>query len=321
MSWCTENLSLSVRESIARSCFNVRESHGYELKGTCPGHKDVGYSFGYNLAKDVCCCFAECGLEGDLITLWGFTKGYIKRADAENAFFAIYGDGSISIRDEDVSETAYADEPKYISEIEWRALPRLHEIQREFLSGKYAWSDETMISLDLRVSHSIDGSRICIPIRDQEERLINIRQLLPEGSGEPVLSWSAKYHSNVLFPDPSRWNKLNPLVICRNEKDCITMLSMGGNACATTDLAAGWDRVRFNHYFNGREVIIGYGNDLFDKNLSRKLSDSLCGVARRVRIIQWPNHIGGEYGAAEWFADYNKNTDDFKKLLISAKCS
>jgi len=329
MSWSTDNLSDQQREQIARECFEVREQRGNELHGLCPAHEDHNQSFSYNMAKDACNCLA-CGFKGDLIAIWGAATGYADNTEAFKAFTSRYGAGTVAApspgkrrggvtpgQKGGAGEDSADETTKIIPEKEWEQLPLLPENWRKRCVEKFGWSEEIINRFGFRIKQTGPDIRLAIPIRRDDGNLVNIRLYLPGGSENKIISWGNGYGKAKLFPAPSTWAD-DPIIICEGEKDAITALAHGFNACTQTTGANSWDSGRFNRFFADRKVYVAYDADEPGAKGAKKVAESLAGTAASVWIIQWPSFMGKGDDVTDWFTKHGKTAEEFTNLLLDA---
>jgi putative DNA primase/helicase len=329
MSWSTDNLSQDQRQQIATDHFTVQEQRGDELHGLCPAHDDHNTSFSYNAVKDACNCLA-CGFKGDLIALWGAATGHTDNTEAFKAFKARYSDGTVPAptsgkrkggltpgAEGGAGDDSSDDATKIIPEKEWEQLPLLPENWRKRCIDKFGWSEEVIDRFGFRLRTFKDETRLAIPIRRDDGAMVNIRLYLPGGADNKIISWGAGYGKAKLFPAPSTWAGC-PIIICEGEKDTITAISNGFNACTQTSGANSWDDKRFNRFFGGRKVYIAYDADEPGAKGAKKVADKLADAAGSVWIIQWPSFMEKGDDVTDWFTKHGKTAEEFTNLLLDA---
>lgn len=332
MSFCTENLTAADRERIARDLFAVKETRGSELHGLCPFHDETNPSFGYNIEKDLCKCFS-CGASGDLITIYGQVSGLGDPSESFKAFKARYapdagGTSPGKVRKDDRGPRAAnggrgaaAEITKIIPENDWQKLPILPEEWRKRCRDKFGWSDQAIDRFDLRLWISPDGSekRIAIPVRNVDGQLVNVRLYLPGAAENKIRSWAAGFGKSKLFPSPDTWTDA-PVLVCEGEKDTICALSHGFNACTQTAGCNSWDD-KFTRFFADRDVIIAYDADQKGVAGAEKVANKLLTVAKRVRIITWPEYMGmvPDHGQdlTDFFVEHGKTAAELKDIITA----
>lgn len=328
MSWSTDHLSEQQREQIAREHFTVQEQKGDELHGLCPAHDDHNTSFSYNPVKDVCNCLA-CGFKGDLVSLWGAATGHTDNKESFKAFTTRFGDGTTIAPSSGKKQGGQAQGSKggagsddsitkIIPESDLKKLPSMPDTWRKKCVEKFGWSEAVIDKFDLRIRTIKDETRIAIPIRRDDNSLVNIRLYLPGAAENKLMSWGAGFGKSKLFPSPSTLTEL-PVLLCEGEKDCLAALSHGFNAITQTSGANSWDAARFNRFFKGRKVIIAYDNDEPGAKGSEKVAKALLDDAGSVWVIQWPAFMGVGDDVADWFTKHGRTAEEFKSLLSDAK--
>ena len=210
MSWALENLSPGQRREIAEELIaegggkvTRREVSRGELIGLCPLHKESNPSFSYNYEKDLYNCSSGCG-GGDLIKLFGKVHGLDKKAGFK-AFIKAHGlslhpgggksgPGHQKTSRHHTRPQAAPEPERIIPEPELERLQPLTKKLINRLEKERGWDPELIERLGLKLWLPPGGSekqaRIAIPIRDEKERLVNIRLYLPRAAANKVLSWT-----------------------------------------------------------------------------------------------------------------------------------
>jgi|LGOV01.1.fsa_nt_gb putative DNA primase/helicase len=332
MSFALDNLSADERLAIAKDCFQVTEQRGHELHGLCPFHAEKQPSFSYNVEKDLCNCFS-CGESGDLVTLWGQARGYGDNKDAFLAFREQHAppdtpgkpaskSRSGGARSATRGDGGAAEVTKIIPEADYEKLAPLPEGWRQRCRDQFTWTEAAIEGAGLRLWKSVNGDeRIAIPIRRDDGALVNIRLYKPGAVDNKVTSWGKGFGKSKLTPAPSTWSK-SPILITEGEKDRITALSHGFNACTQTAGANSWDD-KFTRFFSGRDAIIAYDADEKGAEGAQKVAKKLLEVAKTVRILTWPDYMGmGEshgQDLTDFFAVHHKTAQDLKDLIATSK--
>jgi putative DNA primase/helicase len=308
MGWCFDNLSSEERCEIAERL--VAEStygriishdrHRNELVGLCPLHQEKNPSYSYNYGKDVFNCSSGCG-GGDLIKLYSQIRGLDSKAGF-SAFLDEFASYEPKSREGKVLQTKpkYAKpdstntinsnaEVKYIPESSWNELAQLTDLEISDFEKNRGWSREVIGNLDLRLIRIGEIQRIAIPIRDEQGRLLNIRKYAPGAAKNKVLNEKGHGHAQ-LWPLDACKKDSGLLWLCEGEADTICALSHGLDAITATGGAGTW-RSEFNEYFRDRDVVIAYDGDLAGYNGAHKVATQICQVAKRVRILTWPEEM------------------------------
>ena len=323
MSYSTDHLSATDRQQIAKGCFQVTETRGSEMHGLCPFHGEKKASFSYNFDKDLCNCLS-CGAAGDLIALWGQAHGYSDNDSAFKAFAKEFGPDTSADFRRPAGKSAGAcatggqgAEPeltKIIPGAEFDKLPKLSAEWQQRCATQFGWTQKIINGLRIKPGNP---ERIAIPIRQDDGELVNIRLYAP-GDENKVISWGKGFGKSKLFPAPSQWKK-KPVIICEGEKDCLTALSKGFNACTQTAGCNSWAD-QFTRFFRGRKVIIAYDADEKGIAGAQKVASKLAGTAKEVRIITWPADtmpIVPDHGQdlTDYFTAHGHTAQDFKDLI------
>ncbi len=331
MSYVLDHLSAAEREAIARDSFQVTEQRGDELHGLCPFHGENKPSFSYNIAKDLCNCFS-CGATGDLISLWGQSRGYVSNDSAFAAFRDQYGptpahgntrpariaDSQPGGRFANGGQGGTTEETRYIPETDYTSLEQLSGELLE-KAHNFGWNDTTINKLGIRQR----GDRIAIPIRQDDDQIVNIRLYAPGAAENKIISWGKGYGKNKLYPNPGSWKKTGPILICEGEKDTITAISKGFNAVTQTAGCNSWAD-QFTRFFTRRDVIIAYDADEKGHTGAQKVAKKLAEVAKSVKIITWPTDIMpmvDDHGQdlTDYFSAHGHNAQDLKDLISATK--
>lgn len=334
------DLSIDQRELIARGLFQVSKKLGDELHGLCPYHAEKEPSFAYNVAKDACHCLS-CGASDDLAGMWCREHGYDVRTDGLLKFkraFGLSSGGSPPpapptkpVRAPDKQDPPVPD--KIIPESSLESLPPLPKPWVDRLTATRKWSPAVVQEMDLRVYGDERTARIAIPVRDDQGRLRNIRLYLPGAKSNKMISWSEQvdgkkvnYGSARLLPAPATWRKGEIVWLCEGEPDMICARSHGLNAVTQTAGAKTF-KPEFVDQFQGRDVVICYDADRAGIDGARKVAEKLSGVAKLVRVIEWPAFMAAEDGGwpeksgqdlTDFFCRHNKTVQDLQNLLPEA---
>ena len=330
-----EHLSQDQRREIAERLFSVsKHDQGRgELIGHCPLHEDESPSFSYNYQKDVFNCLG-CGATGDLVWLWrevtgGDFSAFCEEHGIETGKGARKGSrrartgqgGQKPNKTDSGSKQA-----KFVPEGEYERLKPLPESWLARLEQKRGWSRETIEVLGLRLGRSADRreNRVCIPLRDKQGRLLNIRQYLPGAKEYKILPWSiwegkkkTSFGTNRLFPDPSAWAK-GRIWVCEGEPDAICGISHGLNCVTQTAGAGSWAKA-FSKHFRGRDVVICYDADDPGREGAQKAGAEIAAEAASVRVIEWPEFMAKGQDLTDFFVTHAKTVRDLEDLAAKAR--
>lgn len=325
MGWALDNLGSPRCREIAESFMKVEKVYGTKLHGFCPSHGDkkTASAF-YNFATDSGSC-KSCGEKWDLVKLWCLASnldGQDLKAFREE-FDNTYTGGARHLRSaapKPKHEPPPAPPEVFIDEAELLALPPLPPEKVEELKVSRGWNAATIADLDLReFTDARKKKRIAMPIRTSEGNLGNIRLYMPGADQYKLISWydqkckacggawkiakgQAKvckecggapndYGRSRLYPPPSAWRS-GTIWLCEGESDMICARSQGLNAVTQTAGCGTWTE-EFTSHFAGRDVVVVYDCDQAGHRGGMKAAESLAEVAKSVRVLVWPEMMGG----------------------------
>jgi len=356
MGFATKNLSETDRKNIARDLFKVtstEDSKG-ELHGLCPIHNESNPSFSYNFRKDFYNCFS-CGASGDLLKLWSEVNGYGQKegfkAFCEKFGLSSGGDqktGRAAAKGGGGEGDDLVSHEKAVEQMHraWEMFPSLPDAWIERLEKTRGWSRRWIEILDLRLEtyrmtkkgdliKVRTPEKIAIPVRDIAGQLVNIR-LYHEGAKQyKIISFARSTGSSRLFPawplkgyvEEKICEYFRPVILCEGESDTICALSHGLNAITQTSKLKTWPEDH-KKAFKDRDVVIAYDADQPGQKYARFAAQALTGVAKSIRMIQWPSFMGiDESGAypddhgqdvTDFFVRHKKTAEDFKALIEAA---
>lgn len=314
MSFCLERLTEADRQRIAGGLFTVVRTYEQtgEMVGGCPLHKDKEPSFSYNYKKDLWNCLAGCG-GGDLIELYSRVRGIGK----DEGFKRFCEEHGIQIG----SKYKSADEAKSEDLTEaWNRFVPLTDAWIERMAKERGWTAAAVAALDLRLQtfyrsketgQLIDipkPERIAMPVRNAAGALKNIRLYKPGAKEMKIISWGKGMGEARLFP-PAPRSTSGPVLVCEGEADTICAISQGFDAITQTSKLKNWPPAHAQH-FAGREVIIAYDADQPGQEYAKWAAKSLAGVARSVRILEWPDWMGKQPDGS-WPEKHGQDLTDF----------
>ena len=241
-----------------------RPNDNGDIKVVCPFHEDSEPSLSINMHTGLFRCFG-CEKAGDVYTFIQLHEGVdFKRAQviANNMSLPPISD---------VIVEGYVE-----------ALHRSTKIMK-FLLEKRGFTEETISRFRL----GWDGSRVTIPIYDENKNIVNIRRYSPTHSGKhKVINYKTGYGVPPrLFPLSAL--KKSEIWIVEGETDCMLATQTGVTAVTATGGALAWNP-GWADLFQGKSVIVCYDIDRSGKIGSEKVARTLSGIAKDVRVIQLP---------------------------------
>ena len=328
-------LDAAVRESIARTLFEVREHRqgSGELGGLCPFHDDAKPSFGYNYETDQYHCFT-CSADGDLVRLWANKHGHGDAAEDFKAFCRQFGlplkstDGSAPHK-----QTTKADpkpkapakassKEKKINQAQlaqaWADMTPMDDQWIKRLEQVRGWSKEAMDRLGLKAMacrwDKVKGEllpiknpdRVAIPVFDTSGVIHNIRCYKP-GADVKIYSFAPGCGDARLFPAAPSGPGV--VLLLEGEADTICAISHGFNAITQTSKTKYWAK-EHTEPFKGLDVVIGYDADKPGQKYAEFAAKSLIGVAKSIRMLTWPDFMGRQEDGS-WPDDHGQDLTDF----------
>lgn len=312
-----------------------------ELHSCCPFHKEKNPSFSYSPRQDVYNCFS-CHATGDLVSLWGHFKGL-----GEKAVEAFCAANNLD-RDAEGHSRRKDNPEKKAARMKATAAPNLDALLEKLrplpeekiqdLERTRGWTRRMIEILDLRlqthyltkkgdIREAKPAERIAIPIRDKAGKLVNIRLYKPGATEGKMISAAAGTGEARLFPAVPMLPD-DPVVISEGEPDTICALGLGINAITQTAKKHTWPDEHLEP-FRGRDVVVAYDADQPGQQYAAQAASSLHKVAKSVRLLHWPDHMGrlddgtwpakGGQDLTDFFIRHGKGLDDFKALLAEAK--
>lgn len=324
MGYALEELGLDRCKEIAEGLFKVDKIYGQKLNGLCPIHDESNPSFCYHFGEDWYKC-RGCQAGGDLVNLWCAVHGLDSKGEGFKAFKAEFVDDGLSStprKKRPVKKPAPKPEPLpevFVPEEDLAALPPLPPARVAELKEVRGWTPAAIELLDLREFDDGRNKKIAMPIRDAEGRLCNIRLYQPGADRFKVISWYDRscracggrwktvakkkvckecggspndYGRTRLYPAPGQWKPGGQLWLVEGEPDLVCALSQGINAVTQTAGCGTW-RDEFSEAMAGRDVVIAYDADKAGFKGAQGAAKSIVLQAKSVRVIRWPEVMGG----------------------------
>ena len=331
MSFCLERLTDADRQRIAGALFKVEHTYDStgEMVGGCPIHQDTNPSFSYNYKKDLWNCLAGCG-GGDLIELFTRVRGLGK----EEGFKTFCSENGIEIG----SKYGAAPATDEMQEA-WQLFVPLTDAWIERMATERGWTAAAIAALDLRLQTHYRSKetgqliavktpeRVAMPVRDASGKLRNIRLYKPGAKEMKIISWGKGTGDSRLFP-PAPSATGSPVLVCEGEADTICAISNGFNAITQTSKLKNWPPAHAQQ-FAGLDVVIAYDADQPGQEYAKWAAKSLAGVARSVRLLEWPEWMGRQPDGSwpekhgqdltDFFVRHKKTAADLRDLITIAK--
>ena len=335
MSFALERLTEGDRQRIAGGLFKVEHTYDStgEMTGCCPIHKEANASFSYNYKKDLYHCLA-CGAGGDLIALFCVVRGLGK----EDGFKTFCADNSIDIGSKYKDSKEAAQDASEDMEEAWTLFVPLTTAWIERMGTERGWSASAISALDLRLQTHYRSKetgklveiprpeRVAMPIRDTAGKLRNIRLYKPGAKEMKIISWGKGTGDARLFP-PAPLGECTPILLCEGEADTICAISFGLSAITQTSKTKNWVPAH-KEVFRGKDVVIAYDADAAGQEYAKWAAKSLAGVARQIRMLEWPEWMGKlpdgswpeKHGQdlTDFFVRHKRTAQDLRDLITTA---
>lgn len=161
--------------------------------------------------------------------------------------------------------------------------------------------------------------RIWIPIRDEYERILNVRRYLfsPQGrisGSDKYVAYKSGFNKARLWPIDDL-EALETVYLMEGEMDALLARQLGLPAMTVTAGAGTWEP-GFSRALAGRDINICYDCDDAGRQGSQRVATSLLPFAKSVKIVDLALPCKGE-DFTDFFIKYGKTLADFK-LLVDA---
>jgi hypothetical protein len=140
----------------------------------------------------------------------------------------------------------------------------------------------------------------------------SFRQRRSDGNGDWI--WDLKGVQRVPYRLPELIANTEPVYIPGGEKDVETLVKHGLTATTNAGGEGNW-KPEFNEYLRGRNVVILEDNDEKGRKHGRVISESLYGIASRVKIIRFE-----ELDKGDDVTDYLQ-TNSYDDLVVRVKAT
>ena len=177
---------------------------------------------------------------------------------------------------------------------------------------KRGFTDETVAAYQL----GWDGSRVTIPVRDENGSLVNVRRYMRDAAGEQgkMLSLMAGGGPNVttrLFPGDALPEEV---LLVEGEWDAILARQHGFPATFTVTSGAGIWNPTLTPLFTGRRVTIAYDNDEAGMKGTVKVARILSSAGVSVMVVRIPN-LPAKGDVTDFFVEQGRSPDELRALL------
>lgn len=295
---------------LASSEVSIRgEDKHREMDMYCPLHEDNTRSATIDLDKGLWCCHAGCG-GGRVSELIRMKAEWVAPPDGSKMRISRKRNGSNgSTPREEITEAKVKG---------WLSSLLSSGRELDILMSRRGLDQDVLMAYEIGWDRA--AGAYTIPVRDEEDRLVNLRryQFEPKNGRRKIWSVSGMGSPARLFPisvltedDPDE------VVICEGEWDALLTIQNGFPAVTRTGSARTWD-TSWGEYFAGKVVYLVHDMDTEGQEANRKIAKMLAPVARAVHVVKLPFPISKDHGKdlTDFWKEHSES--DFRNLLSSA---
>lgn len=297
---------------LASSEISIRgEDRHREMDMYCPLHEDKKRSATLDLDKGLWCCHASCG-GGRVSTLIQRKDEWVEPPVAGHVRYTTKnGNGSNGFHVEEITEAKIKG---------WMSNLLSNGAVLDELMSRRGLEEDILSAYEI----GWDSGRraYTIPVRDEEERIMNLRryQFDPKNGRRKICSVKGMGSPARLYPisvltddDPDE------IIVCEGEWDALLTIQHGYPAVTRTGSARTWD-TRWGEHFAGKTVYLIHDMDAEGQEANRKIARMLAPVAD-VYVVDLPYEVVPKHGKD--LTDYWSEHDeaDFAALLAEAKAA
>ncbi len=298
---------------LASSTVSIRgEDEHREMDMFCPLHQDSKRSATLDLDKGLWCCLAGCG-GGRIATLIQRQDEWVEPPPAGGRVrYNTNGNGSSN--GQPAEQITEAKIKGWVSSL-FSSGRHLEE-----LMSRRCLEEDVLSAYE--IGYDSTSRAYTIPVRDEAERIMNLRRYQFDPPKDRRKIWSVKgmgsparlYPMSVLTEDDP-----DEIIICEGEWDALLTIQHGFPAVTRTGSASTWD-TSWGKLFQGKTVYLVHDMDHEGQGANRKIAQMLAPVAT-VHIVKLPYSVVPKHGKD--LTDYWKEhtADEFQALLAEAKAS
>lgn len=284
-----------------------------EVSCLCPFHDDKEPSLSVNLEKGVFKCFG-CGEQGGVVKFiqlrYGLDKKEALRKIKEEEGLPL----SPSVKGRKGEEVSKP-KAKIPKKTAYHTLDQVRLIHNQLLKNEAAlktFQDKYGLSRETIEKHLIGY---------QNEHYVIPLEVAPG-------KWTFKEHKGSqskgakvsLYPPGIIKEGLPYVIVTEGEFKALLLNQLGFPAVSGTGGANTWKR-EWNTCFTNLNVIIAYDADEPGREGATRVVGFLKGIARSVKIIQWPSFMDSKdkKDVTDFFVTLGKTKEDFQRLIDSAE--
>lgn len=129
--------------------------------------------------------------------------------------------------------------------------------------------------------------------------------------------FQTEFAKNQLMPWSAVTSEQDAIILVEGEWDMMLLQQLGFNAVTQTNGANSWD-VRFNQYFDKKQVLIAYDNDPAGRAGAILVGTHLQEVNADVRYLIWPSWMQPKEDHVDFFVKYKQSAEAYYQLIKQA---
>jgi len=305
---------LDAQQLYAQQVGETKRLNASEQRFLCPFHDDTEPSANFNVDTGVWYCHVcnEGGSPIDFLMRKGRTY---KDAIAELGEMAGVEAPS---RNGHRAEPVPAKRPRLAKRLsddkvdDWHEAALRNTDLMKWFHDKRGFSVETVKRWQL----GWDGERVCIPIRDEEGTLINVRRYLRDSTGAQGKMLSLAQGTGAARLWPTKPLEQDEVIFVEGEWDAILMHQHGFTNTLTVTSGAGTFKPEWVEAFDQKRVIVFFDNDDAGRKGARRVASMLSEKAD-VGIAQ-VSGLPEKGDATDFFVEQQRDADELRTALIDA---
>lgn len=292
-----------------------------EWRAFCPIHEDPKRSKSSSASLNFNtglwhCASAKCGDGGSIRELYKVCRGAGKIASANAGKNNVT---DINSRRKGADDGTTAPDKPLPDESQIRAWTRVLLAKPGAL--KFITEDRGLTKATIRrFQIGWDGQRYTIPVRDENDELVNVRRYKPKArqAQQKMISWGAGWgQGRVLGFDVLTDDEQVDVVLAEGELDYI-IASQYNIPCVTHTSGSNVFKMEWAKWFKGKRVYVAYDEDKAGNNGAMKVAQTLKGHALGVYRVKLGTGIDGG-DITDYFTKVGGDPESFMILVKEAE--